>query len=106
MANTPPPAAASRRRVISVFLTQGILGLLLVVVMTVVRWRETALISQRLGPAAPLLILIFFAFALILSLVKYELTSLIYVSLGITAYMRLLRDRKSTRLNPSHAASS
>jgi signal transduction histidine kinase len=89
MASTPAPAAAARRRVISVFLTQGILGLLLVVVMTVVRWHETSLIIQRLGPAAPLLILIFFAFALILSLVKYELTNVIYVSLGITAYMAM-----------------
>src|SRR2546423_10207682 len=89
MANTPAPAAATRRRVIFVFLTQGIAGLLLVVVMTVLRLHETALIVQRLGPAAPLLSLIFFAFGLILSLVKYELTSLIYVSLGITAYMAM-----------------
>jgi signal transduction histidine kinase len=89
MANTPAPEAATRRRVISVFLTQGIAGLLLVVIITVLRIRETTVIVERLGPAAPLLILIFFAFALTLSLVKYELTSLIYVSLGITAYMAM-----------------
>ena len=89
MANTSAPEAASRRRVIYVFLTQGIAGLLLVVTMTVLRFHETALIVERLGPAAPLLIVIFFAFALTLSLVKYELTSLIYVSLGITAYMAM-----------------
>src|SRR5256885_6292708 len=89
MPNTPAPAAATRRRVISVFLTQGIAGLLLVVAMTVLRIHETALIVERLGPAAPLLLVIFFAFALTLSLVKYELTSLIYVSLGITAYMAM-----------------
>ena len=89
MANTSAPEAASRRRVISVFLTQGIAGLILVVTMTVLRFHEPALVVERLGPAAPLLILIFFAFALTLSLVKYELTSLIYVSLGITAYMAM-----------------
>ena len=89
MANPSAPEAATRRRVISVFLTQGIAGLILVVTMTVLRLREPALIVERLGSAAPLLILIFFAFALTLSLVKYELTSLIYVSLGITAYMAM-----------------
>src|SRR6266540_7130643 len=89
MANTSAPEAATRRRVISFFLTQGIAGLLLVVTMTVLRFHEAALVVERLGPAAPLLIVIFFAFALTLSLVKYELTSLIYVSLGITAYMAM-----------------
>src|SRR6266540_5089156 len=89
MANTSAPEAATRRRVISFFLTQGIAGLLLVVTMTVLRFHEAALVVERLGPAAPLLILIFFAFALTLSLVKYELTTLIYVSLGITAYMAM-----------------
>src|SRR5437763_8694344 len=89
MPKTSAPEAATRRRVISVFLTQGIAGLILVVTMTVLRFHEPALVVERLGPAAPLLILIFFAFALTLSLVKYELTSLIYVSLGITAYMAM-----------------
>src|SRR5437868_8945701 len=89
MPNTSAPEAASRRRVVYVLLTQGIAGLLLVVAMTVLRLHETALIVDRLGPAAPLLLVIFFAFALTLSLVKYELTSLIYVSLGITAYMAM-----------------
>src|SRR5207253_2022637 len=64
MANTSAPEAASRRRVIYVFLTQGIAGLLLVVTMTVLRFHETALIVERLGPAAPLLIVLFFAFGL------------------------------------------
>jgi len=90
MANKSTPEAVARRRVISVFLTQGIAGFLLVVFMTVLRFRETGLIVERLGPAAPLLIVIFFAFALMLSLVKYELTNVIYVSLGITAYMAML----------------
>src|ERR1051326_8038682 len=45
--------------------------------------------SRCAPPPPPLLILIFFAFALTLSLVKYELTSLLYVSLGITAYMAM-----------------
>src|ERR1043165_7206925 len=90
MANTSTPEAVARRRVISVFLTQGIAGLLLVVFMTVLRFREPGLIVERLGPAAPLLILIFFAFGLMLSLVKYELTNVIYVSLGIRAYMAML----------------
>src|SRR5438105_10025091 len=90
MASLSTPEAAARRRVISVFLTQGLAGLLLVVLMTVLRFREAGVIIDRLGAAAPLLILIFFAFALMLSLVKYELTNVIYVSLGITAYMAML----------------
>src|ERR1051326_5634510 len=89
MANASAPGAASRRRVIFVFLTQGVAGLLLVTVLTVLRLHDTALVVERLGGAAPLLILIFFAFALTLSLVKYELTSLLYVPLGITAYMAM-----------------
>src|ERR1051326_8935481 len=89
MAHASAPGAAPRRRVIFVFLTQGVAGLLLVTVMTVLRLHDTALVVERLGGAAPLLILIFFAFALTLSLVKYELTSLLYVSLGITAYMAM-----------------
>jgi len=90
MASPSTPEAAARRRVFSVFLTQGIAGFVVVALMTVLRIRDIPLIIERLGPAAPLLILIFFAFALMLSLVKYELTNVIYVSLGITAYMAML----------------
>ncbi|HEV2718668.1 MAG TPA: hypothetical protein VG323_01515, partial [Thermoanaerobaculia bacterium] len=90
MASPSTPEAAARRRVFSVFLTQGLAGFVVVALMTILRFRDIPLIIERLGPAAPLLILIFFAFALMLSLVKYELTNVIYVSLGITAYMAML----------------
>jgi len=89
MPTTTAPESASRRRVLYVFSTQGVAGLITVVLTTFFRWDETRAVLERLGPNAPLLIIIFVAFATTLSLVKYELTSLIYVSLGITAYMAM-----------------
>jgi signal transduction histidine kinase len=89
MSAAAAPEVVSRRQVISVFLSQGVAGLLVVLLVTILRFRETGVIVQRLGAMAPVLILIFFAFALTLSIVKYELTNLIYVSLGITAYMAM-----------------
>jgi signal transduction histidine kinase len=76
-----------RGRVISVYLTQGTLGLLLMLWMT---WRhsgEALGIVRSLGPNAPILILILVAFAAALQLLKFELTNVIYVSLGIVAFM-------------------
>ena len=89
MPTTTAPESANRRRVFFVFLTQGIAGLIIVVLATVMRWDEMRAVLERLGPNAPLLIIIFIAFAATLSLVKYELTNVIYVSLGITAYMAM-----------------
>jgi signal transduction histidine kinase len=79
-----------RRRVISVYLTQGTLGLLLMIWMT---WRdsgEAAAILHRLGANAMILMMILIAFAAALQLLKFELTNVIYVSLGIVAFMMMV----------------
>jgi signal transduction histidine kinase len=80
------PISAARRRVIAVFVTQGVAGLALMLLLTWLRWDETVRILDTLGPDAPILIAIFLVFATVLALLKFELTDLIFVSLGMTAY--------------------
>src|SRR5436190_14864884 len=82
--------AATRGRVIAVYLTQGTLGLLLMLWLT---WREhdgAVALVHRLGPDAPILMVILVAFAAALQLLKFELTNVIYVSLGMMAYMAMI----------------
>ena len=78
--------ASSRRRVIAVFLTQGAAGLSLLLFLTWSRMDETVRILGTLGADAPILIAIFVVFAAVLAMLKFELTDLIFVSLGMTAY--------------------
>ena len=80
------PISAARRRVISVFLVQGIAGLAVMLFLTVTRAHDTVRILRTLGADAAILIGIFIVFATVLQLLKFELTDLIFVSLGITAY--------------------
>jgi len=79
----PDPA---RQRVISVFLTQGLAGLAVMLFLTWTLADDTLRIVRTLGSDAPILIAIFIVFATVLALLKFELTDLIFVSLGITAY--------------------
>jgi signal transduction histidine kinase len=80
---------AARRRVLSVFLFQGLLGLAVVVWLTWLRHDEPATILRNLGPDAPILILLFIAFSAVLGFLKFELTDLIFVSLGMIAYIAM-----------------
>jgi signal transduction histidine kinase len=80
---------SARRRVISVFLVQGLAGLLVMLWLTWLRKVETAAILTSLGGDAPILILIFILFATTLALLKFELTDLVYVSFVITVYMAM-----------------
>jgi signal transduction histidine kinase len=84
MANNGSDSA--RRRTLTVFLTQGCAGLLLMVWITWLRFDQTELILHRLQPDAAGVIVILIAFATILALLKFELTELIFVSLVLTAY--------------------
>ncbi len=84
---TPPTEAAGRSRIISVFLAQGSAGLLLMVWLTWLRQDQVATVFQRLGDNAPILIVVFIAFATTLALLKFELTDMIYVSLVLTAFI-------------------
>ncbi|MEO8378421.1 MAG: GAF domain-containing sensor histidine kinase [Acidobacteriota bacterium] len=80
---------AARRRVITVFLIQGLAGLLVMVWLTWLRHDQTAAVLRTLGSDAPILIAIFVVFATALALLKFELTNLVYVALVITAYMAM-----------------
>ena len=82
--------ATVRRRVISVYLTQGTLGLLLMLWMTWRHYAEAAGIVNRLGPSATILMVILVVFAATLQLLKFELTNVIYISMGIIAYMTMV----------------
>jgi signal transduction histidine kinase len=84
-----PQADAARRRVITVFLLQGLTGLLVMSWLTVLRADETRAIVRTLGANAPILIAIFIVFATTLALLKFELTDLTYVALVIVAYMAM-----------------
>src|SRR5207302_2012497 len=77
---------SARRRTLTVFLTQGFAGLLLMVWVTWLRFDQTAFILHRLQPNAAGVIAILIAFATMLALLKFELTELIFVSLVLTAY--------------------
>jgi signal transduction histidine kinase len=80
---------SARRRVISVFLLQGLAGLLVMLWLTWLRHDQTLHILRTLGSDGPILIAIFIAFATTLAMLKFELTDLVYVSLVICAYMAM-----------------
>ena len=79
----------ARRRVITVFLLQGLTGLLVMLWLTFLRVDQTRAILHTLGGDAPILIAIFIVFATTLALLKFELTDLTYVALVIVAYMAM-----------------
>jgi signal transduction histidine kinase len=86
---TPATSQSARRRVISVFLIQGLVGLMAMLWLTWLRHDQTAAILRALGNDGPILIAIFIVFATTLALLKFELTDLVYVALVITAYMAM-----------------
>ena len=79
----------ARQRVISVFLIQGLAGLLLMSWLTWLRRDQTGAVLDALGSDGAILIAIFIAFATTLAFLRFELTELVYVSLVITAYMAM-----------------
>jgi signal transduction histidine kinase len=89
MAGPVDSESAARRHVLSVFLQQGLAGLVVMVAVTWVRRGEASAVMHALGPDAPLLILVFIAFSAVLGFLKFELTNLIFVSLGMIAYIAM-----------------
>jgi signal transduction histidine kinase len=77
---------SARRRTITVFVTQGLAGLLLMLWVTWLRFDQTVTILHGLQPNPATVIVILIAFAITLGLLKFELTELIFVSLVLTAY--------------------
>ena len=84
-----PGPDSARRRVISVFLIQGLAGLMVMLWLTWLRHEQTLSILQTLGSNAPILIAIFVIFGTTLAFLKFELTDLVYIALVITAYMAM-----------------
>src|SRR5260221_8944771 len=82
--------SAARRRVIAVYITQGVAGLGAVVLFTFLRHDQTLLVLQHLGPNAPALLAIAAAFTLGMAVLKFELTQEVFVSLVITAAIAFL----------------
>jgi signal transduction histidine kinase len=81
------PDSAGRRRIISVFLTQGTLGLSVMLWLTWMRQEQTRAILDAHGAQAPILIAIFLLFATALAILKFQITDVVYISLGVTAFM-------------------
>jgi signal transduction histidine kinase len=85
MASGSSTESAGRRRVITIYLVQGVLGFGVMVYVALTRTAETHRILTALGSDAPILLTLFVVFAMALSLLKFELTQQIYVSLMTTA---------------------
>jgi signal transduction histidine kinase len=81
--------ADTRRRVISTYFTQGLLGLALMLWVTWFEGGRTLDLVHRLGPRPLALIGVLAAFSFALAMLKFELTDVIYVSLGMTAFMAI-----------------
>ena len=90
MASALTPEAVARRRVVFVFVSQGLAGLAVMLWLTAKEHTQTLAILNKLGPHAAILITIFAVFGIALGLLKFELTDVIYVSLGMMAYMAML----------------
>lgn len=86
---SPHQERTQRRRIVQVFAAQGLLGLAAMVTLTALRWEQTFEVASALGPSLWILIAIFFLVASTLQLLKFELTDLIFVSLGIVAYIAM-----------------
>jgi signal transduction histidine kinase len=82
--------SSSRRRLASVLVAHGSIGFLILVTLTWMRADATRATLHAIGPSAPLLIAIFLAFALALSLLKFKLTDSIFVAFGLTAVTTML----------------
>src|ERR1041385_425165 len=80
-----PHRSASRRDMLVVFASQGALGLALLLTMTARRPDEPQAVAAILGSSFLPLVLIFFAFALALGLLKFSLTDVVFVTFSLTA---------------------
>jgi signal transduction histidine kinase len=73
-----------------VLVAHGSIGFLILVTLTFMRADATGATLRALGPSAAMLIAIFAAFALALSLLKFKLTESIFVAFGLTAVTTML----------------
>jgi signal transduction histidine kinase len=82
--------SSSRRRLASVLVAHGSIGFLILVTVTFMRADATRATMHALGASGFVLIVIFAAFALALSLLKFKLTDSIFVAFGLTAVTTML----------------
>src|SRR5689334_8850017 len=82
--------SSTRRRLASVLVAHGSIGFLILATVTVMRGYATGETMRALGPSGYILIVIFGAFALALSLLKFKLTDSIFVAFGLTAVTTML----------------
>ena len=80
-----PHRPASRRDLLVVFASQGAIGLVLLVFMTLRRVDEPQNVAAILGRSFLPLLLVLFAFSLCLGLLKFSLTDVVFVSFSLTA---------------------
>ncbi len=85
--NSTATHEVSRDRIFSVFVTQGLIGLLALLAATWFFAEQTREVAAALGSSMYLLLGIVVVCAIALQLLKFELTNLVYVSLGITAFI-------------------
>jgi signal transduction histidine kinase len=81
---------SARRRVIAVIAAQGVLGLLAVMALTLFRSEQAITVAAALQGELIVLVAIFLVAATILQMLKFELTDLIFVSLGLSAYIAMV----------------
>jgi signal transduction histidine kinase len=82
--------SSTQRRLASVLVAHGSIGFLILATVTFMRADATRATLRALGPSGYLLIVIFAAFALALSLLKFKLTDSIFVAFGLTAVTTML----------------
>ncbi len=80
---------ASRRATLISFASLGLAGLATLIFVTVQRREEVVRIHQALGDRGTALIMIFAAFCLILALLRFELTNLVFVNLVLVALIAM-----------------
>jgi signal transduction histidine kinase len=79
----------SKHELATVFITQGAIGLLLLMILTIVRWDSTVANVEALGSDLWIVGGIFFLTVIALQNLRFELTRDLHVALGITAYVAM-----------------
>lgn len=87
---TPVEGNLSRRRVIRLFALQGTVGLVSMILLTIFNLDQPARVVEVLGTANTVaLIVTFFLVSCTLQFLKFELTDLVFVSFGISAFVAM-----------------
>ena len=83
-------APAIRTRVVRVYLTQGVVGLVVLGWFTFTRTSETVMIWEALGESAPILLVLFYLYTFSLGSLKFALTEQMFVALVFMAFTTMV----------------